>query len=58
MSFKKQSFILWLSLTLSLGSVSVVAQTQTAVVHPQGYENISLVGVTAYDPQQLWLFAV
>jgi hypothetical protein len=28
------------------------------IVNPQGYNNIALAGVTAYDPQKLWLFAV
>lgn len=37
---------------------SLSAQTTTAIANPQGYESINLTGVTVYDPQHLWLFAI
>ena len=33
-------------------------QNTSQTINPQGYDNITLSGVTSYDPQQLWIFAV
>lgn len=39
-------------------SVVVKAQAVSASVSQKGYENISVAGVTVYDPQHLWQYAV
>ena len=57
MSLKTNTLHLWLCVLLGTCTFGVMAQT-TPIVNPQGYNNISLAGVTAYDPQKLWLFAV
>ena len=56
-SLKTNTIHLWLCVLLGTCTFGVMAQT-TPIVNPQGYNNISLAGVTAYDPQKLWLFAV
>ena len=55
---KKNTFRLWLCALFSSCSFGVLAQAPMPIVNPQGYHNIALAGVTAYDPQKLWLFAV
>lgn len=47
-----------LSVLLSTTALSLNAQTTATTANPQGYENIHLTGVTVYDPQHLWLFAI
>ena len=55
---KKNTLRLWLCALLSACTLGAMAQATTPIVNPQGYNNIALAGVTAYDPQKLWLFAV
>lgn len=55
----KKNLVKWVLSVLScLVAFSASAQTATQVVNSRGYESITLSGVTVYDPQQLWLFAV
>lgn len=55
---QKMLALLCLSLLLITTAVSSRAQTAAVMTNPQGYESIHLTGVTVYDPQHLWLFAI
>ena len=55
---QKMLALLCLSLLLITTAVSSRAQTAAVMTNPQGYESIHLTGVTVYEPQHLWLFAI
>ena len=48
-------FMIFCWSTVAFGSTP---QNISHAINPQGYDNITLSGVTSYDPQQLWIFAV